>query len=60
MDKLIANSIDLDILCIIHVHELFIDERPLCPGERQIWVVLARLVGDLFWRLKYEGIVGYG
>lgn len=47
MDEGVANSVDLDILCIVHIHELFVDVRSVRPGQGEFRVIFAGFVGHL-------------
>lgn len=49
VNKMFANGVDFDILCVIHIHELFIDVRAVNARHIQVWVVLARLVRNLVY-----------
>lgn len=47
MDEGVANSVDLDVLRVVNIHELFVDVRSVRPGQSELRVIFAGFVGHL-------------
>ncbi|KAI3482841.1 hypothetical protein L1887_54401 [Cichorium endivia] len=60
MDKVRADGVDLDVLCIVDVHELLVDVRAVGARVDEVGVVLGRLVADLAEEATTSAALGLG